>query len=96
MVREIPGGEIVAEALDGVLSGIDTTDALEFKSRQKSDQTARNDQVSQRCAPWWVRLPRSVCQPASRVITSHADLPVPDSRGSCVGPMYQGRLTGPL
>ena len=30
MIREIPGGEVIAEALDGVLSGIDTTEALEI------------------------------------------------------------------
>jgi hypothetical protein len=30
MVREIPGGEIIAEALDGILAGIDTTEALEI------------------------------------------------------------------
>ena len=28
LVREIPGGEIIAEALDGILSGLDTFDAL--------------------------------------------------------------------
>jgi hypothetical protein len=31
MVREIPGGEVVAEALKGILSGIDTADALEIQ-----------------------------------------------------------------
>jgi hypothetical protein len=31
MVREIPGGEVVAEALEGILSGIDTADALEIQ-----------------------------------------------------------------
>jgi len=30
MIREIPGGEVIAEALDGVLSGIDTSEALEL------------------------------------------------------------------
>jgi hypothetical protein len=30
MVREVPGGEIIAEALDGVLSGIDISEALEI------------------------------------------------------------------
>jgi hypothetical protein len=29
MVREIPGGELVAEALDGVISCLDTMEALE-------------------------------------------------------------------
>jgi hypothetical protein len=28
MVREVPGGEIIAEALDGVLAGLDTVEAM--------------------------------------------------------------------
>jgi hypothetical protein len=27
MIREIPGGEVIAEALDGVLSGLDALEA---------------------------------------------------------------------
>jgi hypothetical protein len=32
MIKEIPGGEIVAEALDGILAGLDTVEAFENDS----------------------------------------------------------------
>jgi hypothetical protein len=34
LVREIPGGEIIGEALDGIISGLDTLDAY------KADESA--------------------------------------------------------
>jgi hypothetical protein len=44
MVREIPGGEVIAEALDGVLSGIDTIEALEIERPTEPGKPVPPDQ----------------------------------------------------
>jgi hypothetical protein len=37
LAREIPGGEIIGEALDGILSGLDTSDALAIQKTEPPD-----------------------------------------------------------
>jgi hypothetical protein len=39
MIREIPGGEIIAEALDGVLSGLDALEAAAAEPRPSNRAT---------------------------------------------------------
>ena len=41
LIREIPGGEIISEALDGILSGLDTLDALATKEPKTQKDTTR-------------------------------------------------------
>ncbi|MGR6320720.1 hypothetical protein Q2K19_22195 [Micromonospora soli] len=51
MVKELPGGEIIGEALDGVLSGLDTVEAIAADDQDKHRRPPRNDAGSSATRP---------------------------------------------